>query len=283
MTKQQPCVRVVPQKINHYPYPSLLLIIFAYLCAALRKLAIDIGNTRTKIGAFDGETLREQWAKDDCPASTIAELARAFGATHFIVSSVVPVADDFWATLRETGAVLELHTDTPLPFRNAYATPQTLGKDRLAAVAGADALFRGKDCMIIDAGTCIKYELYTEGTFRGGNIAPGLRMRTEAMAHYTARLPEVDTDIPSHYVGDSTVTALQNGAFLGAILEVMGFYRMFNLERTRTEPMQVILTGGDADFLLRYLSFEQQIKEPNLTLIGLNYILDWNIRNIEQQ
>ncbi len=249
----------------------------------MRKLAIDIGNTRTKIGAFEGPALLEQWAADSFSAAEIAAKANLFGAKYLIVSSVAAPDAAFLTDLRTQCTVVELNADTTLPFRNAYATPQTLGKDRLAAVAGADALFRGKDCMIIDAGTCLKYELYTEGTFRGGNIAPGLRMRTEAMAHYTARLPEVDTDIPEFYVGNSTVTALQNGAFLGAILEIMGFYRMFNLERTRTEPMQVILTGGDADFLLRYLSFEQQIKEPNLTLIGLNYILDWNIRNIEQQ
>ncbi len=247
------------------------------------KLAIDIGNTRTKIGLFDGVELRQQWAEAAFSPEEIIALANQNGAGHLILSSVAQPDVDLLAKLRALFHVVELDAHTPLPYRNAYATPETLGKDRLAAVAGADALFRGKDCMVIDAGTCIKYELFTEGTYRGGNIAPGLRMRTEAMAHFTARLPEVATDVPEHYVGISTETALQNGAFLGALLEVMGFYRMFNLERTRTEHLQVILTGGDAAFLARYLSFDNITVEPNLTLIGLNYILDWNIRNIQQE
>ncbi len=257
--------------------------ILIYLCAALIKLAIDIGNTRTKIGRFDGVELIQQWAQTVFSASEIIDLANQYGAKNLIISSVALPDAALLAELRAEFNVVELGSTTPLPYRNAYATPETLGKDRLAAVAGADALFRGKDCMVIDAGTCIKYELYTEGTYRGGNIAPGLRMRTEAMAHFTARLPEVPTEMPEFYVGNSTQTALQNGAFLGAMLEVMGFYRMFNLERTRTEHLQVIITGGDADFLARYLTFENITVEPNLTLIGLNYILDWNIRNIQQE
>jgi type III pantothenate kinase len=249
----------------------------------LIKLAIDIGNTRTKIGLFDLIELRKQWVQPAFSAEEIIELANQFGAKNLIISSVAMPDAVLLHQLHEHFTVIELKSTTPLPYRNAYATPETLGKDRLAAVAGADALFRGKDCMVIDAGTCIKYELFTEGTYRGGNIAPGLRMRTEAMAHFTARLPEVETEVPEHYVGHSTETALQNGAFLGALLEIMGFYRMFNLERTRTEHLQVILTGGDAAFLARYLSFDNITVEPNLTLLGLNYILDWNIRNIQQE
>jgi type III pantothenate kinase len=244
----------------------------------LRKLAIDIGNTRTKIGIFEHKNLLEKVAKGQFSTTEIIDLANHFDAKYLIISSVAAPDPVFVATLSHHFHLVELSADTPLPFINTYRTPQTLGKDRLAAVAGAMALFPQQNCLVVDGGTCIKYELLTaDGRFLGGNIAPGLLMRTKAMAHFTARLPVVDLDMPTNAVGDSTETALQNGAFRGTILEIQGFYALYASELG--SELSVILTGGDAEFLNKYLSFTSQVVQNDLTLIGLNEILDLNIKH----
>jgi type III pantothenate kinase len=217
------------------------------------------------------EAFREAW--------TLKDLI-AFGnrnqVEHIMISSVATTDPNLIPGLNEHFGVQELTHTTPLPFQNAYKTPQTLGKDRIAAVAGAQALFPNQDCLIVDCGTCIKYERLTaDGTYLGGNIAPGANMRIKAMHHFTARLPEVPMEIPPNATGSSTKTALQNGALLGALLEIEGFARLF---AQKAGPLRVILTGGDADFFSPHLHVAGLTLEPHLTLIGLNNILTYNIQ-----
>ncbi|MEZ4920503.1 MAG: type III pantothenate kinase [Saprospiraceae bacterium] len=191
-----------------------------------------------------------------------------------MVSSVAEKNPDLIPVLSRDLEVLELTHHTPLPFENTYKTPETLGKDRVAAVAGAQELFPQRNCLIVDCGTCIKYELLeSAGVYRGGNIAPGLHMRIRAMHHFTARLPEVSMELPEKALGSSTETALQNGALLGAIMEIRAF---FNSMQALYSDLQLVLTGGDASFLKTHLEAEQPVLEPMLTLFGLNAILDFN-------
>ncbi|MCB0528905.1 MAG: type III pantothenate kinase [Saprospiraceae bacterium] len=241
------------------------------------NLALDIGNTRIKIGLFKGKELVEQaiwtdWALKDLPA-----FGNAAGVDRVIVSSVAEPSEAQREILDTHYDVLELTHKTPLPFENRYKTPLTLGKDRLAAVAGAQALFPGEACLVVDCGTCIKYDVLSEdAVYHGGNIAPGARMRIRAMHHFTARLPEVDMHMPEHFAGESTETALQNGALRGAVLELEGFVRLFN---ARYGPLKTIITGGDAGFFQPWLGQVQPlIHEPDLTLYGLNHILLHNTR-----
>ena len=142
------------------------------------------------------------------------------------------------------------------------------------AVAGAQALFPGENCLVIDCGTCIKYEMLTsEGIYTGGNIAPGATMRIKAMHHFTARLPEAPMEMPDDFIGHSTETALQNGALRGAVLEMEGFIRLFEQKHA---PLRVVLTGGDADFFQPFLHLPNDSTVPDLTLHGLNNILIFN-------
>jgi type III pantothenate kinase len=232
---------------------------------------MDIGNTRTKLGIFHGKNLVEKQVWTEWTLDELRSLCNAQGVERLIVSSVASTEMGWLEGLDVRMHVVELTHETPLPFRNAYKTPQTLGKDRLAAVAGAHALYGGADCLVVDCGTCIKYDLLdAAGTYHGGNIAPGASMRQKAMHHFTARLPEVPLAMPENPVGNSTVTALQNGAFLGAALEIEGFVRLFEEKRP---DLNVILTGGDADFFEPYLRIRKRTSEPDLTLLGLNHIL----------
>ena len=240
------------------------------------NLALDIGNTRTKIGLFRGAEMVEHTVWTDWMAADLQAYSEQVGVDRIIFSSVAAAEETFFDLLAERFEVVEMSHLTPLPFENRYQTPKTLGKDRLAAVAGAQALYPATDCLVIDCGTCIKYEWLTaDGVYHGGNIAPGALMRIRAMHHFTARLPEVPLAMPAEFIGHSTETALQNGALRGAVLEMEGFVRLFQAKSSR---LQVLLTGGDADFFAPYLSVMDIKTEPNLTLIGLNHILNWTLK-----
>jgi type III pantothenate kinase len=238
-------------------------------------LVLDIGNTRVKAGIFDGERLVGQanWegnALEELPVWLGGRTVKAA-----LVSSVAAEDPALLDWMRTRMEVLELNAQTPLPFRNMYTTPETLGKDRVAAVAGAQARFPGRNCLIVDCGTCIKYELLTaDGVYLGGNIAPGLHMRIQAMHYFTARLPEVEMTMPASPVGDSTMTALQNGALRGAVLEIAGFSALF---RERWPDALLILSGGDAGFLMPYLPQQETVTEEHLILYGLNAIVMYNL------
>jgi type III pantothenate kinase len=235
-------------------------------------LAVDIGNTRTKIGLFDaGRQLIEKLVWNDWDSAQLHALALHAGVEKIILSSVARETGELHEYLGEHFLTVQLDHNTPLPFRNTYATPHTLGKDRLAATAGAQALYPGRHCLVVDCGTCIKYELLSaEGVYLGGNIAPGAVMRLQAMHHFTARLPQAPLEMPQETLGNSTTSALQNGALRGAALEIEGFSALY---RQRFSPLHVILSGGDADFFKPHLHLEHCTVEPDLTLHGLNHIL----------
>lgn len=236
------------------------------------NLVIDIGNSRIKMGLFQGESLLEHQMVTDWSWEALQQYSNQASVRRVMLSSVAEENIGYRKNWKQNFDYQELTHLTPLPFINQYATPETLGKDRLAAVAGAHALFPRQNCGVIDAGTCLKYDwINAEGEYSGGNIAPGLQMRAKAMHQFTAKLPEVTPLVPEHFIGTSTETALQNGAFLGAVLEIEGFMRLF---KAAFNDIQWVLTGGDAAFLTPQLPSENLHVEPHLTLYGLNHILN---------
>ncbi len=238
------------------------------------NLTLDIGNTRQKIGLFSDNRLIESKVITDWPLKDLLLYCNQAGVRRVILSSVALPDEHLNRTLTQFFDFLELTDETLLPFKNLYSTPKTLGKDRLAAVAGAQALMPHKNCLVVDCGTCIKYDLITcEGEYWGGNIAPGAQMRAKAMHEFTARLPEVAMEMPDDFIGKSTDSALKNGAFLGALLEIEGFVALF---KKRFNPLNILLTGGDASFFKPFLGIPLISVEPHLTLYGLNNILNFN-------
>jgi type III pantothenate kinase len=234
------------------------------------NLAIDIGNTRTKIGLFEGEALIHKETLERLTPEALKPLLYNHSVVNCILSSVGGNAPEAVEMLKTQTAFVELSSDTPLPIENRYATPKTLGKDRLAAAVGAWALFPGKQCLIIDAGTCITCDVLSDkGVFLGGNISPGIDMRLKAMHTFTARLPLAERAPLGSWIGVSTETALQNGAQWGALWELSA---LIDYCETELGPLVVVATGGDADF------FEKNLKRkifanPDLVLMGLNVIL----------
>ena len=243
------------------------------------NLAIDIGNTRTKIGVFKQDDWVDGYVWKNWTPEDLLTLATNQNVRNVILSNVAGrMEPEMEAELRSRFRFYELSAATPLPIRHQYRTPETLGKDRLAAVVGAFQLYPGVHCLVVDAGTCITYDLLrADGVYLGGNIAPGIRMRLRAMHAFTAQLPLVEPAPELPWLGDSTESALQSGGQLGAVWELEGFFRHC---RRHFDPLRLVLTGGDADFLANNLKREIFVN-PNLVLIGLNKILNYNVELAE--
>ena len=166
-----------------------------------------------------------------------------------------------------------LSADTPGPLVIDYASPTTLGADRIAAATGAMTLVPGETALVVDMGTAITYDVVTAmGHYLGGNIAPGIFVRLEALNHFTSALPLVETDGDTPRWGYNTETALRSGAIRGVVGELQ-YYRHC-LAAEHPHP-RVVLTGGSAELITPYIT-SKIITEPHLVLIGLNAILKYN-------
>ena len=244
----------------------------------MRTLALDIGNTAVKAGCFDGPALREVVA--GLSAEAVRALVQRWGPQHLVVASVAEDAALRAEDLRELvpGEILVFDpAATAVPLRNAYGTPATLGADRLAAAVGAAYLRPGRDTLVIDAGTALKFDLVTaDGTYHGGSIAPGLQLRLRALHTFTGRLPLLDLPPPDAtipLVGDSTTGSLLSGVVNGAVAEIGGLVARY---QAQYPGLGVLLTGGDAAFLAARLPGRIFVV-PELVLLGLNRILAYHV------
>ncbi len=239
------------------------------------NLVIDVGNTRVKLAVFHNQDLI---FKDAVALDLLLETLKALKKRYpklkkAIVSSVGRLENVQLAVLKEEFQLLELSHDTPIPFKNNYATPKTLGIDRIALVSAAVYQYPNTNVLVIDAGTCITYDILTaKNTYIGGAISPGLRIRYAALNNLTANLPLLDTEIPQKIVGDSTSSSMHIGVVHGLVNEIDGFVKTYNANYSH---LTVILTGGDANFLSEQLK-SSIFANSNFILEGLNYILKYN-------
>lgn len=260
------------------------------------NLVIDWGNSSLKAGWFEADALTavERYATPDALLTALTARTRLMSQDQtpmrVMASSTSRSADQMRAGLTGLGgAVWVLDAQTPVPIEKDYETPHTLGADRIAGAVGATALFPGQACLILDLGTCLTADLVDSGaTFRGGLISPGLRMRLRAMHEQTARLPLIDwpglnqsgasetnQDWPE-LTARSTRQAMLSGVLNGLAFELNGIIETY---RRAWPGLAVVLCGGDAP------TFESRLKPPifvfpELVLIGLNRILNYNVKNL---
>lgn len=196
---------------------------------------------------------------------------------NVILSSVRPEDKELNSVLqREFDRFIELDHLTQLPIENLYQTPETLGKDRLAAAVGANELFPDRNLLVIDAGTAITYDLVSEkNQFIGGNISPGLEMRFKALNHFTGKLPLISYSDHFEPVGRNTNEAIRAGVQNGILYEIAQNIEYFN---RNYQNLHIIMTGGDSNFFDKKLNYSIFV-HFNLTLIGLNRILEHNAKN----
>lgn len=218
----------------------------------MANLVIDIGNSFTKIAVFSFSELI--WTKSyvDIDNQLIDDVLNDFKPLKAILSTVKKQHTETWEAYLSTRLqVVKFKATMAKSIKNHYRTPQTLGADRLAAVAGARALYPGSSNMVIDAGTCITYDwVDKEGNYFGGSISPGLNMRYKALNYYTAALPLLEADMQFNAnSGDDTQTAIRSGVQNGIRFEVDGFIQSYF---NTGAPMNILLTGGDSIFLILY-------------------------------
>lgn len=238
------------------------------------NLCIDIGNTRIKIGIFNNGTMIHNDVFHTKSKKEVDELIIKYKIKKAISSSTRKSVSAFEKRVKSKTSLIRLNHKTPVPIKNMYLTPMTLGKDRLAAAIGCTKVYPNKNCLIIDAGTCITYDIVTsDKSYLGGNISPGLRMRAAAMDTMTSTLPLVEPVYNTDYIGKSTVTAMQNGVVYGTLLEIESLIAMIKQDIGK---INVIITGGDAPFFADLLKTKIFV-HSFLVLEGLDATINYAI------
>ncbi|MCZ6594683.1 MAG: type III pantothenate kinase [Bacteroidetes bacterium] len=239
------------------------------------NLIIDVGNSFIKLAVFSGGEIQHKRSlpKKDF-INSLNEISKEYPKIdHCIISSVGEVTDAEISAVKKVAPVFILSREAKLPFRNQYATPETLGMDRISLVSAAALQFPEKNVLIIDAGSCITYDfLSAENNYLGGAISPGIEMRYKAMHTFTSNLPLLKPEILKNSVGDSTNNSMHIGVIQGVINELNGFVDEY---KKNFSNLTVILTGGDAHFLRDSIK-NDIFANSNFLLEGLNYILEIN-------
>jgi type III pantothenate kinase len=247
-------------------------------------LAVDIGNTNTVLGVFDGPDLVESWRVKTDARDTADELALTYrgllGGTKVdgvAACSTVPAVlgqlrimleryyPDLPAVIVEPG----VRTGVPLLYDN----PRELGSDRIVNALAAYHLYGGP-AIVVDFGTSTNFDVVSaKGEFIGGVLAPGIEISIDALASRAARLVKVELTRPRTVIGKSTVEALQSGILYGFAGQIDGLVRRITAELGR--PATVIATGGLAQVVIEESETIQE-HEPDLTLVGLRLVYERN-------
>jgi type III pantothenate kinase len=233
-----------------------------------------MGNTQVKLVWFDRGKIIESLRYNNLEQITLSEAIVKRSADKVIISSVgatIPdIAPEFLHRLKKL-IVLDHHT--PVPVQICYKTPETLGYDRIAAIAGAHYLYPSANILVMDLGTAITVDfINVNGAYLGGNISPGLYTRFRALNEFTVSLPMVEADSTFPRYGTDTRSAIAAGVQQGIIFELEGYIQDFS---ARYPDCRFIITGGDAGFFVP--AFKKHIFAcPELVATGLNCILEYN-------
>ncbi len=238
-------------------------------------LVIDVGNTQIKAAVFEQNTLlkKEIIAYEDWQISLKKVIKKFSEISILVVASVGKLEKSDFLTLDSGLNVYFITRESKFPFNNLYASPTTLGIDRMILASGAVLKYPNKNRLVIDAGTCITYDFIdSNDNYLGGAISPGIRLRYESLHNYTAKLPLLKKEKPIEIVGNSTTQSIHSGVINGVSFELDGF---INSVLDKNDNFIIILTGGDADFLAERLK-NTIFANPNFLLESLNQTFQYN-------
>jgi type III pantothenate kinase len=251
-------------------------------------LAVDVGNTQTHLGAFDGEDLVRDWRVGTVPSATADELAGTIGnlleldglsfgsLDGAIVSTVVPQLGPEYEQLAERHlgrACLLVGPSVKTGMPILVDNPHELGADRLVNAVAAHAQVNGA-CVAVDFGTSTNFDVVSgRGEYLGGVIGPGVEISLEALTSRTAKLPRIDLHAPEGPIGKHTTAAIQAGFAYGFAGLVDGIDR--RLADALGEPATFIATGGLAQTIAPHCETIDEV-DPLLTLRGLRLIYEMN-------
>ncbi|HDZ05060.1 hypothetical protein LCGC14_0081220 [marine sediment metagenome] len=239
------------------------------------NLIIDAGNTNVKIAIFKkSEIIHLETVVVDLFVEAVKKIFKDYPIIKSsIVSSVGSLSKEQMKVVAVFCDLHELSNASKVPFKNSYASPQTLGVDRLALATAAYYFNSHQNNLVIDAGTCVTYDMLNDfDEYLGGAISPGVQMRYNAMHQQTAKLPLLEKKELLDYIGNTTENCLHSGVINGITLEIDG---VIDLYRARFENLTVILTGGDTLFLSKRLK-NTIFADSKFLLKGLNYLLEYN-------
>ncbi len=248
-------------------------------------LAIDIGNSSTALGLFEGERLiktgRCQTVKDSSSGAIARELREFIDQNNFhpeqlsmmAVASVVPLLTPLYESASNELNIKPLIISTALkmPLKMGYQTPETLGVDRLANAVAAYSKYGGP-IMVVDYGTAVKFDIATDnGVYLGGAIAPGPITAGAALSEKAAQLFEVDIIRPEKAIGRNTIECLRAGLYYGMVGMVDNIIKVI-IDEWTVRP-RIIATGGLAAKFAGESRFIEMTL-PNLTLDGIRIIAE---------
>ncbi|HTZ44717.1 MAG TPA: type III pantothenate kinase [Jatrophihabitans sp.] len=252
-------------------------------------LAIDIGNTNTVLGVFDGEQMVHSWRVKTDARNTADELMLTFrgllaevSVTGVAACSTVPAAlrelrtmlSRYWDRLPTVLVEPGIKTGVALLFDN----PKEVGSDRIVNTLAAHHLVDGP-AIVVDFGTSTNFDVVSgRGEFLGGALAPGIEISLDALAARAAQLRKVELVTPRSPIGKNTVEALQSGILYGFAGQVDGIVRRIarTLQPDEPDAVEVIATGGLAPLVVQHCETVDR-HEPDLTLIGLRLIYERNL------
>jgi type III pantothenate kinase len=241
------------------------------------NIVIDQGNASAKVALFDKDKLMTSFIYKPLREEQMEKILNQYSPRYGILSAVADVSPAVTGLLKNRlERFIEWNGTLSLPVEVMYRTPETLGKDRLAAVVGAQHIRPHSDILVIDAGTALTYELLdASGRYWGGNISPGMTTRFKSLKSSTKRLPLLDEqgDVPE--IGYDTETAIRAGVVNGMVYEMDAYINEYKL---KYPGLFVFLTGGHSFY------FETKLKNPtfadvNLVLRGLNRMLNENVKS----
>lgn len=238
-------------------------------------LTIDIGNSRIKCSLFqaNGTHLHTTSFSYEYWDLLLTYPSSFKGIKSAILSDVNGVSSGWM--LNFPFPLIKLNHQTPIPIKNLYHTPETLGMDRIATIMGASFLFPNTNVLVIDIGTCITFDmLHKDSSYYGGSISPGTLLRFKALHTFTGKLPLVNfiKQKEVNLVGKDTEESILSGVILGTQLEIEA--RIMEYKKNHTELKILVCGGGRNDFVfkpnLKIFAF------PNLLALGLYNILKNN-------
>ncbi len=237
------------------------------------NIAIDIGNTRSKLAIFNNNQIEDIVVDDfEVVFSSLKKIPFSSGIISNVGNSIYTKK-----LLSFSSKLLPMSHELKYPIVVKYRLFKSLGLDRIANVVGSYSLFPNEDNLIIDMGTCITYDFINhQNQYLGGSISPGISLRFKALHTYTENLPEIKFDSnEKKLIGDSTHSGIESGVVNGVVEEIKGI--IYNYQNLFPKT-NIILTGGDTAFIKSIVSIKKNsiFAQENLTLIGLNSILNYN-------
>ena len=241
------------------------------------NLIVDIGNSRVKAAVTENGRVVNTIVGERFDGQMLGALLAEYPSVNrAIVASTAGDAEAAAEIIRQAGVQAVAFTpQVAVPIANAYGSPATLGADRLAAAVGIASMYPHRNAAIVDCGTALTVDLLTaDGTYRGGFISPGLRMRFAALHEHTSRLPECGPTDEILPLGTDTRTCIEQGVMQGMTAEIEGHISRFEAEN---DGLLKIFTGGDAKYFVKRIK-NAIFANCEPVICGLDRILEYNVR-----